>query len=504
MENYDEHKKVISSYNVENLTNDYNKIEAKETFFKKGASYFNKGEYNKAIEFLNKALELDKNNAIIYLWLGAAYNNKSKYDKAIDILNKALELDENSVDNYYWLGAAYFNKGKCDKAIKNLEKALELKECSESDLTYRHIYFGLSKVYSEKEDTDNHNKYLSAYYDLKFHKYIEEIEYFNYELKIKIYTLFNNVINLRNKMLYKVKNNQVVGHYTKISTLKHLIKSNNDFEKPKLRLNNVAYMNDPTEGEVFFELLSKESDDFKDKDFKNFINNLYISESYNEREILNRKSSVFLTSFSESIDTSLPMWVQYSEDGQGCCLTLNSNFFDDEDKCSCVDSFNNPHNKINNIEDDNEECYCLYKIKYIEYKENTKEKKAGYYLNENKEEFREIMNSLYELKDDVDSNDELKEIIQNILDQIRFLFKDKNYEHEKELRLIKFENNGKVKYTGDNEGFIVPHVYIDMDRKLEVEEVILGPKVKNPMEIATYLYYTGNVEKVSKSKIKYK
>lgn len=50
----------------------------------------------------------------------------------------------------------------------------------------------------------------------------------------------------------------------------------------------------------------------------------------------------------------------------------------------------------------------------------------------------------------------------------------------------------------------VPHVYIDMKRELEIEEVVLGPKVSEPLEISNYLYYTGKVDKVTKSKIKYK
>lgn len=50
----------------------------------------------------------------------------------------------------------------------------------------------------------------------------------------------------------------------------------------------------------------------------------------------------------------------------------------------------------------------------------------------------------------------------------------------------------------------VPHVYIEMERELEIDEVVLGPKVSEPVEISNYLYYTGKVDKVTKSHIKYK
>lgn len=56
----------------------------------------------------------------------------------------------------------------------------------------------------------------------------------------------------------------------------------------------------------------------------------------------------------------------------------------------------------------------------------------------------------------------------------------------------------------DVEGFVVPHVYINLDKEIKLKEVILGPKVDNVSEIANYLYYTEKVDKVSKSNIKYR
>ena len=96
-----------------------------------------------------------------------------------------------------------------------------------------------------------------------------------------------------------------------------------------------------------------------------------------------------------------------------------------------------------------------------------------------------------------------KMIIINILDQVRFLFKDKNYEHEKEVRIVKFESNGRVHFTEDSEDLVIPHVYINFQRDLIADEVILGPKVTNSVEIANYLFYTKKVNKVTKSHIKY-
>ncbi|EOU1807821.1 tetratricopeptide repeat protein [Clostridium perfringens] len=516
-----------------------------------GTSYYMIGKYEESIKELQVALKLecsDELKADIYNKISCSYYMKKEYDKALKEWNKALKLNcsnELKRDIYDGIGSSYYMKKEYEESIKIYKKALEL--ANEEDIKAI-ICFRLSKVYKELNNIEKYNNYLVKATDNKFYEYIERKNFNNdiqknNEIKQKIYKLFNKIINLRDEMIYK--GDKSVGHYTKIKTLKYLIKPNikNDennlkLDKARLRLNNVAYMNDPTEGEVFIELLlTKVIEDEKLKDAKEFIKNLYVTGSNTNREVLNRKSSVFLTSFSEAIDTSLPMWVQYSDDGQGCCITIKSSFFDKEEKSSLSDSFKVTkikkseklvytigkndiegirglvqYNSSNDLElltefsdkpyyekSKDNECYCLYRIQYLEHKD------GRYYITEDKEKkFKDLLESLCDLREDIESNYDLKPIIQNILDQIRFLFKDKNYEHEKELRLIKFENNGKVKYTGENEGFIVPHVYIEMDKELEVEEVILGPKAKNPMEVATYLYYTDKVKQVSKSKIKYK
>ncbi|MDZ5253768.1 tetratricopeptide repeat protein, partial [Clostridium sp. LIBA-8841] len=519
-----------------------------------GNSYFLKGQYKEAIDEYQKVLKLEnkeEKRVEIYNNIGNSYFNNGEYKEAINEYKEALKLkcnDELRAEVYNNIGNSYFLKGKHKEAIEVYEKSIEIFKKilkSQSLDNNQVVYFNLSQIYNliynirtDDKYLNEANKYLVKANDNKFYEYIEKMN-FKSDIKLKIYKLFNKVIGLRDSMIYK--EDKDVGHYTKIGTLKHLVKpniENSDINEAKLRLNNVAYMNDPTEGEVFIELLlTKVREDEKLKYAKEFIKNLYITKSDTNREILNRKSSVFLTSFSEAIDTSLPMWVQYSDDGQGCCITIKSSFFDKEEKSSLSDSFKVTKIKkseklvytisksdigdisglakyysSNNLKlltdfsdtpyyekSKEDECYCLYKIQYLEYNND------GYYIAEDKEErFKDLVESLCDLREDIDFNPDLKPIIQNILDQIRFLFKDKNYEHEKELRLIKFENNGKVQYTGENEGFVVPHVYIEMDKELEVEEVILGPKAKNPTEISTYLYYTDKVKQVSKSKIKYK
>ena len=51
------------------------------------------GQYQQAIDTLNRAIELDPNRAAAYLNRGAAYNGLGQYERAIEDLNKAIALD---------------------------------------------------------------------------------------------------------------------------------------------------------------------------------------------------------------------------------------------------------------------------------------------------------------------------------------------------------------------------------------------------------------------------
>lgn len=453
----------------------------KEAYLQRGWYYGHENQLEKAIENFNRAIEIDKDYKEAYFFIGICYYFQKMFKEAIEEFNKAIEIDRDYKKAYLYMGWSYYNKGKY--ILENVHAALDCcNKALEIDPYYKEIYQLRRYIYEACGETNNAILDEVRYKDVDFGNYIEEN--IDGENCTKLCDLFLKVMNLKDKLIYKGEN--PVAHYTKINSIKHLIKPSEDKngdgrDYPKLRLNNVAYMNDPTEGDVFKKLLEQKSDNIE------LINNLYNTSGKDKREVIQGKSNTFLASFSKSIDTSLPMWIQYTDNGQGCCLVFKSDFFDKEDNDSLASMFNTKDIDANNLS----ENYCLYKVAYI----------SDYKKFEYDREIKEIVSELENLKSDLQDN-EIKEIVINILDQVRFLFKSKDYEHEQEVRLIKFTND--VKYTGDAEGYRVPHVYIDMERELEIEEVVLGPKVSEPIEIANYLYYTGKVDKVTKSKIKYK
>ena len=107
-----------------------------------GLAYDSKGEYDKAISYYEKALTIDKKFngeehpkiATYYNNIGLAYDSKGEYDKAISYYEKALAIDKKfngeehpdiAID-YSNMGGAYDSKGEYDKAISYYEKALAI------------------------------------------------------------------------------------------------------------------------------------------------------------------------------------------------------------------------------------------------------------------------------------------------------------------------------------------------------------------------------------------
>ncbi len=93
-----------------------NKQKQAEDHFKKGFTYQDQGDPDKAIEEYHKALELDPGYAQVYTNLGTVYLGKQDYDKAIENFKKVLELNYLDKKAHYNLGLVYLYKGDLGKA----------------------------------------------------------------------------------------------------------------------------------------------------------------------------------------------------------------------------------------------------------------------------------------------------------------------------------------------------------------------------------------------------
>jgi len=100
--------------------------------------------YNKAIEYYQKSIEVDSNYFNAYYNLGLAFMQLSDFDSAIKYCRKAITKNDTIADTYFLLGSVYAEKQDFDNAIKMYKDGILLKPNSPKE------YYYLSFLYNEK------------------------------------------------------------------------------------------------------------------------------------------------------------------------------------------------------------------------------------------------------------------------------------------------------------------------------------------------------------------
>ena len=89
-------------------------------YFKSGANYYFKGEYDKAISDFDRAVELAPDDCYAYCNRGSAYERKGDYARALSDYNKAVELNPKDQFIYFNRGLIYESKAEADRALNDL------------------------------------------------------------------------------------------------------------------------------------------------------------------------------------------------------------------------------------------------------------------------------------------------------------------------------------------------------------------------------------------------
>ncbi len=156
-----------------------------------GVAYSCLGEYEKAVNYLNKALELDpelaqayinlsdlyykagdiasavgvlqrgsyelRDNLTIAHLLARVYIDDQRWDDAIDELDRVLDGEPENYDAYYDLGHVYFELGDYEGAISNFETVTQYREDSEL------LFYSLAQAYEANNEIDKAiSNYLKA------------------------------------------------------------------------------------------------------------------------------------------------------------------------------------------------------------------------------------------------------------------------------------------------------------------------------------------------------
>lgn len=321
----------------------------------------------------------------------------------------------------------------------------------------------------------------------------------------RLLEIFLEVQRIKSKLIVRDFKNLKFGHYTNGKVLQiHLkpnVKENENYKiTSKSRLNNVNYMNDPSEGKVLDQFLELDST-VLDSSLK--------------------PSPWFLMSLTTAIDR-LAMWSQYGAQAEGVCLVLNSsdflegsyinpsNMFKENPKRTLSD-YDKGLRALEELRGKNRNKDYIYRIGYLSVSGETEAVlKPEFNTCFGKTDIEEINSLLIRLKEKIKRIDKNKksvlyEKIDECLEEIRYLFKLADYSYESELRVLRYvqleSNNRNIKIDDSGE---VAKLYIERDYPIQIEEVIFGPKFQNPENVTPLLQLLDKNIKFSQSKIPFK
>ncbi len=126
-------------------------------FYVEGNDLFSKGEYERSIEALGKAIALDPGFATAYRKMATAFGNMGKSDERDKYLQKALELSDRLTERERLLiQASYYQSSESpstqDKAIEAYKKLLDLYPDSREAIAANN---NLGAIYRDMEDWGN-------------------------------------------------------------------------------------------------------------------------------------------------------------------------------------------------------------------------------------------------------------------------------------------------------------------------------------------------------------
>ena len=274
-----------------------------------------------------------------------------------------------------------------------------------------------------------------------------------------------------------------LAHYTSSTVCNKLFGVVNEDDPSPMRIGSSTYMNDPSEGKGLLELLSLQDLELENKEDCS-------------------SSNAFFACFSARVNDLNQFRLYGKEDGveaSGCCLVFNKsgNWLREPDISAPYRCFikNQGENSIEfelkgadtfNVEYEN---LPLYQVAYIAYKdEYIAEEKCKIWLDGSKfgirlkpigeskdwHDFRikELEKALQQLIDFFKVKDNVNDQNKNVLEYIRYLFKDFAFRDEEEFRVLKIAEIGseEIKYCETTKSIYLP--YADISNV--VDEVILG------------------------------
>jgi len=119
-----ESKVIRENSSLNDLLSTENSINSTLKYSQIGLNYYNKGEYDEAIENFKKALDLEGESAQVHYNLGLVYQAKGLLDEAAKEYKRSLELNPSDAEAHNNLGIIYHSLDQDNKAMAEFREAL--------------------------------------------------------------------------------------------------------------------------------------------------------------------------------------------------------------------------------------------------------------------------------------------------------------------------------------------------------------------------------------------
>ena len=147
-----------------------------------GMAYYMKADDNNVLKLMDLSIKKDKTDPDAYFIKGMTLNYMGQFDKAIESFNKAIELDSSNSNYFSGLGDSYVSQEKYDKALSAYVTATEKNEPIDRPFTM------IPQIYAELNQPD---KALEAFYKSKETISKESDSYINALYNIGLYEFLN-------------------------------------------------------------------------------------------------------------------------------------------------------------------------------------------------------------------------------------------------------------------------------------------------------------------------